>query len=400
MRARFFYALLVIGLGCGPDIESTSETLDTGSVESDAQESSTDNDPSASGNDPCAGETPPGVLAYLDALDRMEQAFAEIAADVDVVRMELAGALGLPADASTDAVVAALEASYAANLGPGSALLLGAHRCTGGLVAARENLAICDPALVVADVAFACEGDCTVAAAAECPSPRCRGTASQCDGTCIGACVQAAPASACDGVCTGICDGDCSCVDGVDECVGACSGICAGACTGIDTACTGDCDGICVGTITGGIAECDGTWSCDAPGFACTLDCSGWAVAIDVGSGCGALASAAGAASESCAPPFATLVVDSTVCSSFVSMVPALEDAAARLRRDLDRLQTLIDRTQSAVSPFIAAIIESVDLPPCVLQLVLENVNAFEGVITAASEVRLDAARLFDALDP
>lgn len=390
MRARILgtVTVIVMGLGCGPNVESTSDTLDTGNGDTPTD--------TEDGDDSCDGETPPPVLAYFDAFDRLDLAFADLAADVEAVRTDMADALGLPPDASIEAVAAELEAIYAANVGPGSALRIDAHRCSGGLAASRENLALCEPGLVVSDVAFACDGECTVAAAADCPSPRCRGTASSCAGACTGVC-EPEVSTICDGICTGICDGECSCVDDVGDCVGPCSGACTGTCTAVDVACAGDCDGTCVGTD---IATCEGTLWCDTPGFACTVDCSGWAVAIDLESGCEAIASAAGAASQSCAPPFASLVVASATCSTFAAMVPTLEDAAARLRRDLDRFDTIIDRTAPALTPYIAALIESVDLPPCVVMLVIENITAYETSVNAAAQVRLDAQRLFDALDP
>lgn len=133
---RWIFGGLLLG-GCGPSVESTSETLDTG--EGDA----------ASDTEACNGETPPELLAYFDAFARTEQTLYAIGDDVDQVQRELAVLLGLPSDAPIEAVTAAISAVYAQNLGPGSALVLGPVRCSGGIDAARENLALCQPELAV-----------------------------------------------------------------------------------------------------------------------------------------------------------------------------------------------------------------------------------------------------------
>lgn len=393
MFRRLFPSLAWIVAGCGPNVESTSETLETGATggqDGDAGEAG------GTGNDPCGGETPPPLLAYFDAFERMEVAFDEMGADLDAVRQDLAMLLGLPADAGTADVVAAIEATYAANVGPGSAMVIASVQCSGVLDAERENLAICGPDLVLAEIGFACEGECTIAAPEDCPSPRCRGVSPACQGTCTGACTLEA-SGACEGICTGTCDGECGCpVDG-GLCAGPCSGMCTGACEIVEANCSGGCEGTCTGAT---FTTCDGTWWCDAPGYACGIDCAGWAEPIGVDAGCRTFAAAAGAASGSCAPPYASLVYASIACSDFAGTAAALEDAAARLHRDLYRFQAIVERSSPLVNELFDAIMEELDLTPCVAQLVLDHVDRFGVVVAEAQQTAVEIQTLTAALDP
>lgn len=393
MFRSLFPSLAWIVVGCGPNVESTSETLETGASggqDGDAGEAG------GTGNDPCGGETPPAILAYFDAFERMEVAFDEMDADLDAVRQDLAMLLGLPADASTNEVVAAIEATYAANVGPGSAMVIASVQCSGVLDAERENLAICGPELVLAEIGFACEGECTIAAPEDCPSPRCRGVSPMCQGACTGACTIDVSA-ACDGICTGTCEGECGCpVDG-GLCAGPCSGMCTGACEIVEANCEGGCEGTCTGAT---FATCDGTWWCDAPGYACGVDCTGWAEPIGVDADCRTFAAAAGAASGICPPPFASLVYASIACSEFTGTATALEDAAARLHRNLYRFQAIVERSSPLVNQFIAALVDEFDLPPCVVQLVLDHVDQYAPIINEAQQTAAEIQTLALALDP
>lgn len=392
MFRRLFPPLAWFVVGCGPDVESTSETLETGA--SGGQEGEAGD--GASGNDPCGGETPPPILAYFDAFDRMEVAFDEMDADLDSVRQELAMLLSLPADASTAEVAAAIEATYAANVGPGSAMVIASVQCSGVLDAERENLAICGPELVLAEIDFACEGECTIAAPEDCPSPRCRGVSPACQGACTGACTIDVSAN-CEGICTGTCEGECGCpVDG-GLCAGSCNGMCTGACEIVEANCSGGCEGTCTGAT---FTTCDGTWWCDAPGYACGVDCAGWAEPIGVDADCRAFAAAAGAASGICPPPFASLVYASIACSEFTGTAVALEDAAARLHRDLYRYQAIVDRASAIVNQLATALYEEIDLPPCVVQVLFDRINQFAPITDEAQQTAVETQALAAALDP
>jgi hypothetical protein len=385
MRRIEIVIAVALAVACGPTVESTSATLDTGATEG-----------SASGDDPCNGETPPELLAYFDAFARTEQMLAEVGADVDAVRAELAVLLGLPPEATVDEVAAALTATYAANIGPGSELVLGPVRCTGGIDGARDNLSICVPELAVESVTFTCEGECTIADALECPAPVCRGDATTCSGVCTGAC-ESPVAAACEGICRGTCEGECDCVD-----EGVCAGHCAGLCTGSCEADAGPCADACSGTCDSTDADtCGGAWMCATPEVPCTLDCTGIVVPNDIAAGaCDELASAAAAATMTCDPPYASLQYAAVMCSDFAETALALADAAARLERARTRVLEYGQGFGPVFDVVVEGLLEDLEIPACVAMHLFENLEHAQTVTAAAGEAGRDADDLLSALTP
>jgi hypothetical protein len=366
MHARIGSAALLLAIACGPHVESTSETL----TDTDSGSGSGSDADSGAGSGSNCPELGPAYDALIDALDRTDLALTGIEAETADVQLQLAELLDLPSDAQSFEIVSALENLYAGNLSGKPLLYAMTTQCAGSIEEGRENLAICLPESDVDAVLFECQGPCTVADPVECPSGTawCRnGTSSgSCSGNCTGAC-EIEIGAACDGICRGECDGECGCEDDSGECMGRCEGQCIGICEVVEANCGGDCVDICESVVD----TCeDMEWLCLDEGGYCSLDCESWAMPAPDDLDCVVSAALAGAASMTCAPPFASLIYDSTVCADFDATAIELEGLAARLVRNRDHALAVGTAFELVVSRLLlwidAATTGEVD--PCVVE--------------------------------
>ena len=385
MHARLL--CLLAFSACGPSVEVTSATIsdsNSGSAEDDSAEDAT-----------CEG-LPPEFLAFVDAFERFEAAGMRLSDRTELVRGELAAAMGLPADASVDAISASISAFYAATVIGAPTLRTAAVRCSGSMSAARTNLEICVPGLAT-EVAFECMGNCLVAAASDCPGEvRCRSQGTSCEGICTGACELEA-GGPCEGTCFGACQGNCTCTDGDGVCEGTCDADCTGSCEIVERSCLGTCLGECESVQP----TCAQALVCVDPGPYCTLDCESWARPAGVSDGCASIAALAGASEMNCAAPVAEIgysSAPSSTCEEFIPTMAALEDAAGSLEALLTQIPPA-NELSAAASFAINAAVEADDmLPLCAIAEIQEILDRLGDPPMLLYQTATDAQALYNAI--
>jgi hypothetical protein len=274
----------------------------------------------------------------------------------------LADTYGLPPDAATAELVAAIQADLAANT-TAFQVVHAPSRCASDTAraalaqAACEVNAGCDVALPAAPPPVQCEGLCLGPCDGLCegdnscsePAP---GVA--CEGLCHGTCLLAAPA-ACPGDCRGDCLGTCSVFTAEGACAGRCDGTCAGACDlPVPTACDGACSGTCL--IEQGSAQCTGAGPCRGQ---CTGECAGEcaghptppAASADCTATalCSPQATAQASAALRCTPPALDLQftlklgLDDAAAAQFVTRIAILERRGASVLQGAAHLNALVN---------------------------------------------------------